>query len=146
RQGRGAARGPPAGDGGLIVRSNLVQRLLAALVACPLLLALLYLGPAWGWAAFIAAATAVGAIALFGMRTPGDRVSRAVGLALTLGTYGALWSFTSEPRALIAVLFLLPLCGMLLTLARLGDMQTAALRVFAATAGPLYLGGGMSAL
>ena len=128
------------------MRSNLIQRLLAALVACPLLLALLYFGPAWGWAALIAVATAVGALELFGMTHPGDRVSRVVGLALTLATYGVLWRWTSEPRALLALVFLLPLAGMLLTLARLGDMQTAALRVLAATAGPLYLGGGMSAL
>jgi phosphatidate cytidylyltransferase len=128
------------------VRSNLVQRLLAALVAIPLLLALLYLGPPWGWAAFIAVATVVGAIELFGMTHPGDRIAQAACVALTLAAYGVLWRFTAEPRALVALVFLLPLAGVLLTLARLGDMRTAALRMLATMAGPLYLGGGMSAL
>ncbi|EYF05752.1 phosphatidate cytidylyltransferase [Chondromyces apiculatus] len=128
------------------MRSNLVQRLLAALVAVPLLLALLYLGPPWGWAAFLAAATTVGALELFGMTHPGDRPSQLVGLALTLGVFGVVWTWGTDARALLVLLLILPLAGMLLTLARLGDMQTAALRVAAATFGPLYLGGGMAAL
>jgi phosphatidate cytidylyltransferase len=57
-----------------------------------------------------------------------------------------LWFLGTDPRALLALIFLLPLAAMLLTLARLGDMQTAALRTFAAGFGPLYLGGGLGAL
>lgn len=126
--------------------SNLVKRLLAAAVGVPLILALLYLGPAWGWALFVAAATLIGALELFGMTHPGDRASQVVGAALSLATLGVLWRWTSEPRALLALIFLAPLAGMLLTLARLGDMRTAALRVFAATFGPIYLGGGLGTL
>jgi phosphatidate cytidylyltransferase len=126
--------------------SNLTKRLLTAAVAAPLLLALLYLGPPWGWCALLAAAAAVGALELFGMTHPGDRVAQAAGVLLTVATLGVLWRWGEDPRALLAVLFLLPLAAILLTLARLGDMHTAALRLLAVAFGPVYLGGGLGAL
>ncbi|AKT38373.1 phosphatidate cytidylyltransferase [Chondromyces crocatus] len=128
------------------MRSNLIQRLFAAAIAIPLLLALLYLGPPWGWAVFLAVATSVGALELFGMTHPEDRPSQVSGLAMTLVVYGVLWRWGTDPRALLVLLLSLPIAGMLLTLARLGDINSAALRVAAATFGPLYLGGGMAAL
>lgn len=126
--------------------SNLRTRLLTAAVAAPLLLALLYFGPSSGWAALVAVASAIGALELFGMTHADDRVSQAVGVALTLGVVGVLWWLGTSATALLAVIFLLPLAAMLLTLVRLGDMRTAALRVLATTFGPLYVGGGLGAL
>lgn len=126
--------------------SNLVKRLLAAVVAVPLILGLLYLGPPWGWALFIAAAATVGALELFGMTHPGDRPAQIAGLLLTLANLAVLWFHGADARALLALVFLMPLTGMLLTLWRLGEMRTASLRMFAATFGPLYLGGGLAAL
>lgn len=127
------------------MRSNLVARLLTAAVAAPILLALIFLGPSWGWALFVGAACLVGSIELYGMTHPGDRVSQAVCTALTVGLMAVLWFFGAEPRALLAVLLLLPICAVLLTLLRLGDMQTAAMRLMAVVFGPIWLGGGLGA-
>ncbi|MDI3289558.1 phosphatidate cytidylyltransferase [Polyangium sp. 15x6] len=129
-----------------MARSNLAMRLLSAVVAIPLLLALLYLGPAWGWALFLALALAVGAIELFGMTHPQDRTSRVLGVLLSLGVMATLWFFTTNAAALVALLFLLPTVALFLTLARLGSIETAALRAMAMGFGPLYLGGGLGSL
>jgi phosphatidate cytidylyltransferase len=126
--------------------SNLTLRLLSAAVAIPGMLALLYLGPDWGWAAFVAVACAIACVELYGMAHPGDRVSQVVSSALTLGVYAALWFKGDDARVLLAIVFLLPLAALLLVLARLGDMDKAALRVMATAFGPLYLGGGLGSL
>lgn len=126
--------------------SNLSTRLLTATVAAPLILALLYLGPAWGWAWFLVIAGGIGAQEFFTMTHAADRPSQLVGVALTLAVMGVLWFWGASSGALLALIFLLPLAAMLLTLTRLGDMQTAALRVLAASFGPLYVGGGLGAL
>ncbi|XXY52785.1 phosphatidate cytidylyltransferase [Sorangium sp. So ce269] len=126
--------------------SNLAMRFITAVVAAPVLLSLLYLGPAWGWAALVAAASAVGAVEFFAMTHPDDRASRVAGVALTLAVLGVLWRFGGSPGALLALIFLLPFAAMLVTLTRLGEMRTAALRVLAMTYGPLYVGGGLGAL
>ncbi|WP_437671369.1 phosphatidate cytidylyltransferase [Sorangium sp. So ce131] len=126
--------------------SNLTMRVLSALVAGPLILALLYLGPSWGWALLVAAAASIGALEFFAMTHADDRAGRLAGVALTLVVIGVLWWFGRSPSALLALLFLLPLAAMLVTLARLGEMRTAALRVLAVSFGPLYVGGGLGAL
>ncbi len=47
---------------------------------------------------------------------------------------------------MLTLLVLAPIAGMLLVLWRLGDIQTAAVRVMANTFGPLYVGGGFGVL
>ena len=127
-------------------KSNLVVRLLTGLVGAPLILLLLYMGPALGWLAFIVVATLIAAFELYAMTHPGDRIAQLVCTALTLGVTGAVWWLGADARALLTMIMALPIIGMFLVLARLGDIQTAALRVAAGTFGPLYLGGGMGAM
>jgi phosphatidate cytidylyltransferase len=119
---------------------------LTAAVAAPLILLLLYLGPVWAWCAFIATATAVGAAEMFGMTHAGDRVAQAAGVLLTEAVLFTLFFFGSDPRAVVALVMLVPVVCQLLALARLGDIHTAALRLTATAFGPLYLGGGMAAI
>jgi phosphatidate cytidylyltransferase len=125
---------------------NLLMRVITALVAAPLILVLLYLGPAWAWALFIGVATAIGAFELFSMTHEGDRVAQIAGVALCLAVFLALWFFTTEPRALLMVFLVVPLASQLLALARLGDMKTAALRMTSTTFAPLWVGAGMASL
>jgi phosphatidate cytidylyltransferase len=127
-------------------KSNLATRLATAFIGGPLILLLLYLGPPVGWFVFVLAACAVGAFELFGMTHPGDKPSQLAGTVLTLGVMGVLWVFHGDARALLTLVLVLPFLGMMLTLARLGDVRTAALRIAAVTFGPLYLGGGLGAL
>jgi phosphatidate cytidylyltransferase len=129
-----------------LAASNLATRVLTAVVAAPLILALIFLGPTWGWAAFLALTSAIGALEFFGMTHADDRASQYTGVALTLAAFGVLWFWGARASALLGLIFLLPLAAMLLTLARLGDMRTAALRVLAVGFGPLYVGGGLCAL
>jgi CDP-diglyceride synthetase len=110
------------------LNSNLVTRLLTGLIAIPLLLWLLFGGPAWGWMAFVSVACAVGSLELFGMTHPGDRVSQALGVLLSVGVIQVLWFFGSDVRYVLAAFLLLPLLGLFFTLARLGDIETSARR------------------
>jgi phosphatidate cytidylyltransferase len=115
-------------------------------VAAPLILLLLYLGPLWAWYVFIALATAIGAYEFFDMTHAGDRVSQIVGVALCEVVLAVLFYFGFDARAVVAIVMLLPIVAILVALARLGDMATAALRLMANAYGPLYIGGGMAAI
>lgn len=126
--------------------SNLTIRLLTAAVMIPLLLGLLFYGPAWGWLAFILVASAAGAVELFGMTHPGDRVAQGGGVLMTWAMVFAVWFHAEEPRLLLATVLLLPYLSILLTLWRLGSIPTAALRVAAGCFGPLWLGAGMGSI
>jgi phosphatidate cytidylyltransferase len=128
------------------VKSNLVVRLITALIGAPLILALLYLGPPWGWFAFVATAAAVGAYELFAMTHAGDRVAQVVGVLMTEAVMAALYAGGTSPKVLLTVLLAVPMTAMLLVLWRLGDITTAATRVAAAAFGPLYVGGGLGAI
>jgi phosphatidate cytidylyltransferase len=127
-------------------QSNLVVRLVTGLIGAPLILLLLYAGPAWGWLIFVSVAAAIGAYEFFGMTHPADRVSQIVGVATTLGVIGVIWSYGASARVLLSLIVALPIASMFLVLWRLGDIQTAALRVAAGAFGPLWLGGGLGAI
>jgi phosphatidate cytidylyltransferase len=122
------------------------MRFFSALVGIPAILALIYVAPAWGWALFLAVALVVGAIEFYGMTHPGDRPSQVFGVALSLGVMGVLWQFGADPKALVAMILLLPTIALFATLARLGAIETSALRAAAMTFGPLWLGGGLGSL
>ena len=121
-------------------RSNLATRVLTAAVVSPLILLLLFLGPAWGWTAFIVAATALSAYEFFGLSHPGDPVARGIGVLATLGVAVVLVAHGNDARALVTLVVALPVLSILLALFRLGDVRTAAARMAATTFGPLWLG------
>lgn len=135
----GASPAPSAG-------ANLKTRLLTAAVAAPLILLLLYLGPPLAWFAFIAAATVVGGMELYGMTHGADRAAQALSVSLTLGTLVVVYFGSAHPKVLLALLLLLPIVGILIALLRLGDIATAALRLTSTGFGALYLGAGMATL
>ncbi len=126
--------------------SNLAVRLATAIVGVPLVLALLYFGPHWGFYLLVATASVVGAIELFAMTHPGDRVSQTLGVLLTLGVSVSVYWATANPAVLLTVLIAVPLLGMLITLWRLGSVPTAALRVASFTFGPIYIGAALTTL
>jgi phosphatidate cytidylyltransferase len=124
-----------------LAKSNLTVRLLTAVVFVPFLLALLFVGPAWGFYALVAFASAVGASELFAMTHPGDRVAQGIGVVLTLLVSATVYFFTQDARFLLAALLVVPVVGVLLPLWRLGEIETAGLRVMSNVAAPLYIGG-----
>lgn len=119
---------------------NLAIRLATAAVGAPLILALLYKGPPWGFYALILPAALIGAWELFNMTHPGDRASQAMGAGMTALASAATFFAKDEPRLFVTALVVVPLAGPLLTLIRLGDMSTAALRACAMGMGPLFVG------
>jgi phosphatidate cytidylyltransferase len=124
-----------------LISSNLVTRLLTAALAAPLLLLLLFLGSPDSWYLLVLAAAGLATFELLAMTHPHDRVARGVGAVLSLAVSIVLYFHTTDTRALLALLICLPIVGLFVTLWRLGDIETAAVRAFASIAGPLYVGG-----
>lgn len=123
-----------------MAKSNLTVRLLTAAVAVPLLLALLFVGPTWGFYVLVAAASVIGATELFGMTHPGDRVAQGVGALMTLLLSAAVYFFVRDARVVLGAFLLTTIVGVLVPLWRLGQIETAALRILANVAGPIYIG------
>jgi phosphatidate cytidylyltransferase len=120
--------------------SNLAVRIATALVGAPLIIALLYKGPPWGFYLLVLPATLIGAWELFNMTHPTDRLSQAIGVGMAAAASLALYVSDGDTRVLVTMIVVVPLAGPLLTLVRLGEMKTAALRACAMGFGPLYLG------
>ncbi|HEY1954055.1 MAG TPA: phosphatidate cytidylyltransferase [Polyangiaceae bacterium] len=118
--------------------SNLAVRLITAAVFVPLLLLLLYHGPAWGLYLLILSASLIGTYELVSMTHKGDRVSQGIALALAIAVSIALY-FGHDPRWWLTVLAVVPVAGPVLTLFRLGDMRTAALRAITMSVAPLFV-------
>ncbi|MBX3186274.1 MAG: phosphatidate cytidylyltransferase [Labilithrix sp.] len=116
------------------------MRFATAGVGAPLILALLYKGPPWGFYLLVLPATLIGAWELFNMTHAEDRVSQVFGLVMTAAVSLATFFAEGNARILMTMLILVPLLGPMLTLVRLGEMSTAALRVCAMAFGPLFVG------
>lgn len=129
-----------------MAKSNLTVRLITAAVVVPLLLALLFSGPVWGFYILVVAASAVGASELFGMTHPGDRVAQALGVVLTVAVSLALYFGEHDLRLLLTAVFVVPIIGVLLPLWRLGEIPSAGFRIVANVAGPFYIGGLLTAI
>jgi phosphatidate cytidylyltransferase len=117
--------------------SNLVLRLATAVVAVPVILALIYVGPAWAFYLLVLAASLVGAYELFAMTHQHDRVSQAIGVLLSAAASAAVYLRGDDARVLLTIMLAIPVAGPLLTLVRPGAMETAALRACAMAVGPL---------
>jgi phosphatidate cytidylyltransferase len=116
--------------------SNLAIRLATAAVGVPAVLALLYAAPPWAFYIVVLGTTVVGTRELLAMSHPQDGLSRWAGVALAVIVSVVVYFRREDPHALLAVLAALPLAALLFTLARLGAIETAALRAFAMAAGP----------
>lgn len=120
--------------------ANLAVRIATAAVGAPLIVALLYKGPPWGFFLLVFIASLVGAWELFNMTHPDDRVSQAMGVGMSAAASIATYAADGDGRVYVTTLVAVPLLGPLLTLVRLGDMKTAAFRATAMAMGPLYVG------
>jgi phosphatidate cytidylyltransferase len=123
-----------------VAKSNLAIRLTTAGVAAPLILLLLFRGPAWGFSLLATAAAGVAALEIFRMTNPDDGVSQAVGVALAATVTAALSFGSPWPAIVLGALVGVPLVGMLVPLVRLGEIPTAALRIMTGAAVPIYVG------
>jgi phosphatidate cytidylyltransferase len=119
--------------------SNLVVRLVTAAIGVPVILAVLYFGPAWAFYAVVLPAALVGAHEFLGMTHPNDRPTRVIGVVISALASATVYFQAANSRAMIAVLTLVPLAGPMVTLGRLGALETAAFRACALGFGPLFV-------
>lgn len=101
---------PPRGLASPGFVSNLVRRVGTALVALPLILAAVFLGPPWLTVALVAAALVVGLFEFFSLlRARGIRPMRRIGLVLAVALFvSVVWpAWLPVPLAPVGVLLLL---------------------------------------
>ncbi len=122
------------------MNSNLAIRLSTAAVVSPLLLWLLFFGPAWGWYVMILCATGIASHEVLAMTHPTDAVSRAVGVLASLAVSLGLYCLTDHAAGLMTLLLITTLLTSLVPLWRLGDIKTAGFRMLAGVAVPWYIG------
>lgn len=126
--------------------SNLAVRLATAAVGAPLILLLLYRGAPWGFFLLVLSTALIGGWELFNMTHPGDRVSQVFGVLMTAVAAVATYVGAADARVLLTAVIAIAIGGPMLTLVRLGDMQTAALRACAMSMGPLFVGVSLTTL
>jgi len=128
---------------------NLTVRLLTAAIAVPLILALLYLCPWWGFASLAGAAMIVAALEFFGMTHAGDRSSQLVGTAITAALFAVLvWTDFGRRSAGLVIVSLVALApvALVVTLVRPGDVTTSLVRMASLALGPAYVGSSLAAI
>lgn len=128
---------------------NLLSRLGTALVALPLMVALLYRVPWWGFGTLAGAAQFVAAWEFFALSHKDDKVGQYFGAALSTALFLLLtltrFGLEQPQLVLFGVLAVSPV-AMLFTLVRAEPQATSLTRMAALTLGPLYIGGSLAAL
>jgi phosphatidate cytidylyltransferase len=119
--------------------ANLLTRLATAVVMVPVIFAMLYKLPPEVFYGLILVATVVGGLEFFRMTHPEDKVAQWVGVVVSVAVSLGLYVGSHDERVLIALLLLVPMSAILVPLWRLGDINTAALRICAGGFGPVYL-------
>jgi phosphatidate cytidylyltransferase len=119
--------------------SNLTIRVATALVAVPLILLLVFRGPAWGLFALVVPAALLGAYELLSMTHPGERSSHLIGAGAALASCTIVYFRGADAKSVLTLLLLAPVLGGFWTLAKLGDIKTSALRMTAMTMAPLLV-------
>jgi phosphatidate cytidylyltransferase len=120
--------------------SNLLMRVLTAVIGAPVILGLLYFGPPDAFFALAMLAGLIASYELFAMTHPDDAVSRWLGVLMALGVGAVAYFRGGDARVLLSVFAIVPFAALFVTLFRLGSMSTAGLRAMALAFGPLYVG------
>ncbi len=120
--------------------ANLATRLATAAIAVPLILGLIFRAPPWCfYAALVLPAILVGAHELFAMTHPLDRVARTIGVLISGAASVSFYVRPDDIHVVTTLLLVVPLLAPIVTLARVGSIETAAFRVFALGYGPLLV-------
>lgn len=129
--------------------SNLVVRLLTALVGVPIILGILYVAPPIAFFTLCAAALVVASLEFYAMSLPGDPVGQRFGTLLTLALFATLvYTNFGSIHATLAVFASLALgpVSLLFYLARPAEIPNALPRTAALTFGPIYIGASLASL
>jgi len=132
-------------------KGDLLPRVITSVIMVPILLAMIIVGPHWLWAAFIAAATAVGLSEFYGMLQKDEPKSvqwgsTAIGTAfaaslyLFVGPKPMLGNGSHDPLVIFAVLAVVLWASFLFNLGRDRDIGRVAVTMSSGLAGVLYVG------
>ena len=132
-------------------RSNLAMRFITAGVVVPFILWSVLVGPKWVWSSFVMVpALGVAAQELFAMTLPGVIGLQVFAILSTLLVGGGLFYAMAEPSLpgplLPVALIAWVLASLLASLSKPLPNEVAGARMAWLIAGPLYLGGALSAL
>ena len=119
-------------------KSNLTVRLLTGAVGAPAIIALLYLSP-WAFYALVITCVSIGSWELLAMTHPGDLVAKRFGVLLCQAVSLAVYLKVHDARVMLGLVVGLPAISLLFTLARLGDVSTAAVRAFGLAFAPVFV-------
>jgi phosphatidate cytidylyltransferase len=119
--------------------SNLALRLMTAVVMVPIILTLVFVTPPWTFYSLALAASLLGVHELLSMTHPADGPARFIGVAVSAVASLAVFFGHDDPRVLVALLVVVPLVGPMVTLGRIGAIETAALRAYALGVAPLLV-------
>jgi phosphatidate cytidylyltransferase len=119
--------------------SNLALRLMTAAVMVPIILTLVFVTPPWSFYLLALPASLLGVHELLTMSHPADAPARFIGVAVSAVASLAVFFCHDDPRVLVALLTLVPLVGPMVTLVRIGAIETAAVRAFALGVAPLLV-------
>jgi phosphatidate cytidylyltransferase len=124
---------------------NTLIRVASAAVLVPLVLYLLFWAPPWGWVVFCYVGITILALEMVAMTLPGRRDLQAVGV---LGTLAFLSVCLFAPRfeALLGAVMGIAGAGAAASLIRPEPIEGASQRTAWVIAGPIYLGGLLSAV
>ncbi len=123
-----------------MAKSNLVVRVLTSVVALPLLLGLLFLGPPNAWFGLVLAAVLLAAFELWKMVAPEDRLMGAAGITLAGLVATGLYFGGRDPRVVVTLLVGIPAVALLVPLFRFQRVEQAGLQLMTAAAAPGYVG------
>src|SRR6516225_369510 len=126
--------------------TNLAIRLATAGVGVPVILALVFVAPPWAFFLLTLGAGLVGVRELLAMTHPNDGVAQAIGTAVAAASSVAIYLGYADPRVPLTVVLVVPMLGPLVTLVRLGAIETAALRACALGFAPLFVALPLTAL
>jgi phosphatidate cytidylyltransferase len=74
------------------------------------------------------------------MTHAGDRAAQVIGVVLAAITSLAVYERAHDAKVILTLVAVVPIAGLFVTLARLGAIETAAMRAFAMGFGPLFVG------
>ncbi len=120
--------------------SNLALRFATAAVGVPAILGLLYKAPHWAFYLLVFPAILIGAWELFSMTHSAHRLARLFGVGVTAAVSLVVFFWPNDARVLFTLILAVSVLGPIATLARPGDMQTAALRAATMSFGPVFIG------
>jgi len=125
--------------------SNLVVRLLTAVVVVPILLYALFWAPWWLFFSIVAFASLISAVEMSSMMLPGHRGLAVWAVVASLGVFGTFY-FQPSALAVVTAALAATALGFLFALAAPDPIETAASRLSFLVVTPLYAGGMLSAI